>query len=68
MKGRAENLVRGKRLKFYESSMRKKVSRRAIAAKNNTNHTGNIITHAKDTAVINASSLMPWRIDNLGTW
>jgi len=68
MKGSAGNLARDTRLKFYESSMRKKVSRRAIAAKNNTIHAGNIITHAKVTTVINASSLMPWKIDKLGTW
>ena len=38
-------------IQFNESSLRKKVSRRAIASKNNTIHKGNIITHAKDTAV-----------------
>lgn len=55
MKDSAGNLARGTRLTFYESSMRKKVSRRAIAAKNNTIHAGNIITHPKDTTVLNAS-------------
>jgi hypothetical protein len=43
-------------------------SRRAIAAKNNAIQAGNIITHPKDTAVLNASSLMPWRIGKLGIW
>ncbi|MCP4367026.1 MAG: hypothetical protein GY797_02760 [Deltaproteobacteria bacterium] len=48
--------------------MRKKASRRAIAAKNKTIHAGIIINHAKDTTVLNASSLMPWRNGKLGTW
>jgi len=68
MKDSAGNLARGTRLTFYESSMRKKVSRRAIAAKNNTIHAGNIITHPKDTTVLNASWLMPWKIGKLGIW
>ena len=68
MKGSAGNLARSTRLKYYESNMRKKVSKRAIAAKNNTTHAGNIITHAKDTTVMKASSLMPWKIGKLGTW
>jgi hypothetical protein len=68
MKGSAGNLAWGARLQFYESSLRKKVSRRAIAAKNNIIHTGIIITHAKDTTVLNASSLIPWKTGKLGTW
>ncbi len=52
----------------FESIMCKKASRRAIATKNKSNHTGIIITHAKDTAVLNVSSLMPWRNHKLGIW
>jgi len=68
MKGRVGNLAQSTILKFYESSLRKKVSSRAIAAKNKAIHTGIIITHAKDTTVINAFSSMPWRNGKLETW
>ena len=68
MRVRVGNLARDTRLKFYESSLRKKISRRAIAAKNKAIHAGIIINQARDTTVISDFSLMPWRNGKLGTW